>query len=56
MTGQGTKLSCCKCNATWEMDELGRLVEAGEYFHIPDWYEWERSQVIKQIEAGTYNL
>ncbi len=60
MTGKGTKLSCCKCNTIWKMDELGRLIrtgdKTGEYLHIPDWYEWERKQVIDQIEAGKYEL
>ncbi|MBE5945094.1 MAG: hypothetical protein E7258_09300 [Lachnospiraceae bacterium] len=56
MKGQGTRLSCSSCNAIWEMDELGRLIKDGESCHIPDWYEWERSQVINQIEEGTYKL
>ncbi|MBR3834395.1 MAG: hypothetical protein IKJ73_08750 [Lachnospiraceae bacterium] len=82
MKGQGTKLTCNSCGATWEMDELGRLVktkivdkaeqknvdiantETDEndeinnklHIHIPDWYEWEKSQVIKQINEGKYQL
>ena len=44
------------------MDELGKLVKVGgdvtglDFSHIPDWYEWERKQVEKQIDAGTYHL
>ncbi len=64
MKGQGTKLSCNSCHATWEMDELGRLARTTEKagkktdikLHIPDWYEWERTEVIKQIEEDTYQL
>lgn len=76
MKGQGIKLCCNSCHATWEMDELGRLTKimsgvgektggalegapvenTVEFLHIPDWYEWERIQVIKQIDEGTYEL
>ncbi len=41
------------------MDTLGRLkATAGdtEFAHIPDWYEWERAQVRRQIEAGAYRI
>ena len=24
--------------------------------HIPDWYEWERTEVRKELEAGTYHF
>ncbi|OPZ91090.1 MAG: hypothetical protein BWY74_02075 [Firmicutes bacterium ADurb.Bin419] len=27
-----------------------------DFTHIPNWYEWERSQVIKEIEKGIYSL
>ncbi len=27
-----------------------------DFTHIPNWYEWERSQVIKEIEKGIYFL
>lgn len=59
MTGKGTKLSCGGCGKTWEMTETGTLqVEDGKniFSHIPDWYAWEREQVRKEIEAGTYIL
>ena len=26
-----------------------------EFSHIPDWYEWERANVRKEVEAGTYD-
>lgn len=58
MDSKGTKLMCKHCNATWEMTELGELKrEGGEdiFTHIPDWYEWERSNVKKEIENGTYS-
>ena len=64
MKGHGTKLHCNSCHATWEMDELGRLARTTEKagkktdikLHIPDWYEWERTEVIKQIDENKYEL
>ena len=39
------------------MDEFGRLVDRnGTYLPIPDWYEWERNQVQKEIDCGSYRL
>ncbi len=29
---------------------------AVDFTHIPNWYEWQRNQVIKEIENGTYFL
>ncbi len=64
MKGIGTQLRCNSCHAIWEMDELGRLTRTTEKkgektdikLHIPDWYEWERTQVIKQIDENKYEL
>ena len=59
MNSEGTKLWCEGCGATWEMDTLSRLhgvnTEAG-YSHIPDWYRWEREEVRKEVQAGTYHF
>lgn len=57
MTSAGSRLTCTACGKRWDMDELGQLhaVEGEtEFPHIPDWFEWERSQVRKQLEEGTY--
>jgi len=59
MNSKGTKLYCEACGKEWEMDTLGQLhaVEGEtEFSHIPDWFEWERSQVRAQLEAGTYHF
>ena len=62
MVSEGIELSCSNCMAKWEMDELGKLVKVTDgathldFSHIPDWYEWERKLVEKQIDAGTYHL
>ncbi len=57
MSSEGTTLRCNCCGKEWEMTELGELVAktgTTEFSHIPDWYEWERAEVRKEIEAGTY--
>lgn len=52
----GSKLFCTECGAGWEMSEYGQLVDrdSGETVHIPDWYEWERRNVSKEITAKEY--
>lgn len=57
--GEGTKLWCEACGATWEMDTLSRLhgVNTDKGFsHIPDWYRWEREEVRKEVATGTYHF
>ena len=59
MTSGDTTLSCTACGKRWELEEDGslRAVEGEtEFSHIPDWFEWERSQVRKQLEEGTYRF
>ena len=58
MTSEGTQLICKHCGKRWNMTELGELeaVEGEtEFSHIPDWYEWERANVRREVEAGTYS-
>lgn len=57
MTSEGAKLRCSACGKSWTMSELSELsADSGEteFAHIPDWYEWERGNVKKEVEAGTY--
>ena len=57
MYSEGTRLWCEACKKAWEMDEYGRLkaVEGEtEFPHIPDWSNWERECVRKEIQEGTY--
>ncbi len=54
---EGIKLWCDACRKEWEMDEYGRLHAISgetEFEHIPDWSNWERECVRKEIEDGTY--
>lgn len=59
MDSSGDKLYCRHCGKEWHMTELGELRALSgdsEFTHIPDWYEWQRSNVKKEIEAGTYSF
>ncbi len=59
MEGKGTLLTCHACNKQYELTELGELKALEgetEFSHIPDWYNWEREQVKKEIEAENYSL
>ncbi|MBQ8295839.1 MAG: hypothetical protein IJX87_05345 [Clostridia bacterium] len=56
---EGIHLWCEACGAKWEMDTLSRLkgVNTDKGFsHIPDWYRWEREEVRKEVQAGTYHF
>ena len=57
MGSKGAKLFCNACGKTWEMDEYGQMHALDgetEFPHIPDWSNWERACVRKEIEEGTY--
>lgn len=56
MTTKGSKIKCSSCGAEYEMDELGTLHKGDESLYIPDWYEWERQNVHKQIDEGKYRF
>lgn len=59
MTSRGATLTCKSCHKSWKMDVYGRLESSDEITespHIPDWYEFQREEVEKQIEGGKYSL
>ena len=59
MASSGTVLECRHCGKRWEYGELGGLKALEgetEFSHIPDWYEWERSNVRREVEDGTYHF
>jgi transcription elongation factor Elf1 len=58
MKSKGKILSCGACGKEWEMTELSELRALDgntEFSHIPDWYEWERANVRREVENGTYS-
>jgi len=59
MTSDGSRLWCGHCGKAYEMEPNGVLrgVDGdGRFTRVPDWYEWERANVRKEIEAGNYRF
>ena len=59
MDSKGADIFCTACGKRWHWHEDGRLeaIEGEtEFDHIPDWFAWEREQVKKQIDEGTYSF
>lgn len=72
MASEGAELFCRQCGERWYMTEYGRMehlsknkqtkrlndemADTLDFAHIPNWYEWERKQVINEIDKGTYFL
>lgn len=56
---RGDTLFCSACGKEWQMTELGELIAKDgetEFSHIPDWYEWERENVRREVEDGSYRF
>lgn len=57
MVGKGVKLTCHNCGTEYELTELGYLKADNAIFtHVPDWFNWQRQEVRKELEEGTYKL
>ncbi len=59
MDSEGAEIFCTECGKRWTLLETGELQANDgetEFSHVPDWFEWERSQVRAQIEAGEYSF
>ena len=57
--GKGTTLTCESCGKVYKLTETGylRALDGESLFtHIPDWYQWEREEVRRSLEDGTYRL
>jgi len=54
MSSEGNTLLCQDCGAQWIYTDDGCLVCDGIRTHFPDWYEWQRCNVIHSIRTGTY--
>lgn len=58
MNSKEDRLFCEACGKTWRLSPLNELSATEgttEYSHIPDWYEWERECVRKEVEEGRYS-
>ena len=59
MASSGSELYCEVCEKRWVLGEDGSLSAIdGEtkFSHIPDWFEWEREEVRREIECGEYEF
>ncbi len=59
MDSKGSELFCTACGKRWVWHENGHLEALNgetEFEHIPDWFNWEREQVKKEIESGNYSF
>lgn len=59
MEGKGIYLTCLQCGKQYELTELGYIKAVKgetEFDHIPDWYQWQRQEVRREIENNTYSL
>ena len=59
MDSRGTEIFCTACGKRWHLQEDGTLTARKgetEFPHIPDWYDWEREQVRREIERGDYRF
>jgi 1-acyl-sn-glycerol-3-phosphate acyltransferase len=59
MEGKGVELTCKKCGKTYILDEYGALLPKdgeGKFDHIPDWFDWQRDVVRREIETDGYSM
>ena len=59
MSSKGTEIFCTECGKRWNLGEDGTLTALEgetEFSHVPDWFEWERAQVVEQVRNGTYSF
>ena len=56
MEAQGQHLCCKECGAQWHLSELGQLEGDDGSIHIPDWYEWQRENVHREINEHGYRM
>ena len=59
MASKGTELFCTACGKRWELTEDSNLVAKEgetEFSYVPDWFLWERDEVRREVEEGTYHF
>ena len=59
MMGKGTTITCNHCHTTYELDEDGvlhNLQGETKFSSIPEWYLWEKEEVIKEVRSGQYHF
>jgi len=59
MASEGAEIFCTECNKRWTLNEDGTIEASDgvtEFSHVPDWFEWEREEVRREVENGTYHF
>ena len=59
MKSQGERLYCPDCKKEWELTVTGELKALSgetEFSSPPQWFEWERQEVRKEIDSGAYGF
>ncbi|MBR6557338.1 MAG: 1-acyl-sn-glycerol-3-phosphate acyltransferase [Clostridia bacterium] len=59
MNSEGAEIFCEVCGKRWELTEEGSLRALSgetEFSHVPDWFEWERENVRREVESGNYRF
>ena len=59
IASKGAEIFCTECGKRWTLNEDGSLSAnegVTEFSRVPDWFEWEREQVIAQVESGEYSF
>jgi hypothetical protein len=59
MASAGAEIYCEECGKRWTLGEDGTLsANEGEteFPHVPDWFEWQRANVVRAVESGEYSF
>ena len=59
MNSKGAEIYCEECGKYWIWEENGNLkseVGETEFSHIPDWFNWQKEEVRKEILSGKYSF
>ncbi|MBR2384016.1 MAG: hypothetical protein IKA99_00230 [Clostridia bacterium] len=57
--GKGETLTCTACGKVYRLEENGRmkaLQGETEFYHVPDWFAWQRECVKEEFLKGEYRL
>ena len=59
MASSGAEIYCEECGKRWTLGEDGTLSANDgetEFSHVPDWFEWQRANVVRAVESGEYSF
>lgn len=57
MVGKGEEIVCNACGKRYYLTTLGELEAINgetEFSHIPDWFSWQKKEVLKELENASY--